>query len=696
MKTIKTKIFLAITLCSILIALLIGFVSISNSTQVAQSNSKEKLALTCENKTNQLNSTIVKIEQSVNTLGEIVINDLKDVDKFSTDKQYLEDYQNRIEAIAKEFGEKTDGAMTFYIRFNPKLTPPTSGVFYSKKDQNSNFEKLIPTDFSKYDPNDLEHVGWYYIPVNAGKPVWMDPYLNSNINVYMVSYVMPLVKDGKSIGIVGMDIDFKKLESIVKDTKVYDSGYAFLINAKGNIMSHPQLKIADNFADVENGLFKPLTEQMINNPSADKSYSYTYQGIKKTLNYSHLTNGWIFALTAPSSEILAQSNQLIQIIGMFVVIGIALSVLVALYVGNIISKPIVKITTIIKKAENLDLTYDQKFDALLKYKDEIGQLSSAFNHMRNNFVTLINEILVESNDMNLASNELYSTVEQLTTKSENIEKAVNTIAADVQQTSAASEEISSAIQQVDSSIIVLSNKAVEGSSNANQSKQRAVELQTKEKSSAEQTLKLYNDKKEKGLKAIEAGSVVENIKTMADTIAAISNQTNLLALNAAIESARAGEQGKGFAVVADEVRKLAEQSADAVSNIQQTIITVQQAFKNLSDNTKDVLEFMYNNIDTQSQTMKNIGEQYYNDANFVTDMSTEIATMSEELTNTINSLSKITQNTAESAQESYNNAKMIKTTISETTKSIEQVSVTAQKEAMIAQKLNEMVRRFKI
>jgi methyl-accepting chemotaxis protein len=105
---------------------------------------------------------------------------------------------------------------------------------------------------------------------------------------------------------------------------------------------------------------------------------------------------------------------------------------------------------------------------------------------------------------------------------------------------------------------------------------------------------------------------------------------------------------------------------------------------------------MYNNIDTQSQTMKNIGEQYYNDANFVTDMSTEIATMSEELTNTINSLSKITQNTAESAQESYNNAKMIKTTISETTKSIEQVSVTAQKEAMIAQKLNEMVRRFKI
>ena len=60
----------------------------------------------------------------------------------------------------------------------------------------------------------------------------MDPYLNSNINVYMVSYVVPIFKDGKSIGIVGMDIDFNKIQGIVENTKVYDSGYAFLLNRK--------------------------------------------------------------------------------------------------------------------------------------------------------------------------------------------------------------------------------------------------------------------------------------------------------------------------------------------------------------------------------------------------------------------------------------------------------------------------------
>lgn len=66
------------------------------------------------------------------------------------------------------------------------------------------------------------------------------------------------------------------------------------------------------------------------------------------------------------------------------------------------------------------------------------------------------------------------------------------------------------------------------------------------------------------------------IQDFAKLIGAIADQTNLLALNASIEAARAGEHGKGFAVVAAEVRKLAEQSKQALEQINGKVTEIVQ------------------------------------------------------------------------------------------------------------------------
>ena len=250
--------------------------------------------------------------------------------------------------------------------------------------------------------------------------------------------------------------------------------------------------------------------------------------------------------------------------------------------------------------------------------------------------------------------------------------------------------------EVDSSINELSSKAMEGSNNSNKAKERATGAKNNSQMAIGEMRTIYAEKRKNMEKVIEDGKVVDSIKVMADTIGSIAEQTNLLALNAAIEAARAGEQGRGFAVVAEEVRKLAEQSADAVINIQDTIVKVQGAFKSSIDTGSDILEFINTQVNEQFNAYEETGNQYYNDSDFVSKMSEEIAAMSEEITAIVGQVSEAIQNMAESSQKSSEKAVTIKESMDETTNAIEQVSLTAQSQAELAQKLNEIVRKFKI
>lgn len=373
-------------------------------------------------------------------------------------------------------------------------------------------------------------------------------------------------------------------------------------------------------------------------------------------------------------------------------VGLILAIIIGVLIANDISRPLQIMKSLGEKLANYDLSQDFK----VIRGDEFGQTATALAKTQDNIKGLVKTIIENTQSMSASSEELSATVQELASKALSVDEAVNSIAANMQETNAGAEEISASIQEVDSSINVLSQKAMDGSSNAGKAKNRATEVKNNSQKVLKEAKKISEEKRERMIKVIEESKVVDNIEVMADTIADISEQTNLLALNAAIEAARAGEMGKGFAVVSEEVRALAEQSSDAVKSIKETITKVQEAFKKSIDTGSDILEFINKEVNLQFEAYEKTGNQYYEDSDFVSNMSEEIAAMSEEVTATVSQVSGAIKNMAGAAQKSSDYTETIKENMNDTTEGLEQVALAVQGQAELAQKLSEMVQRFKV
>ncbi len=329
-------------------------------------------------------------------------------------------------------------------------------------------------------------------------------------------------------------------------------------------------------------------------------------------------------------------------------------------------------------------------------KNEFGTTAAELNKAQENIAYLVKFLVKDATAIAGSSQQLSAAVQEIASKFQFINKSTDDISAMLQESSSTAQQIAASSEEVDSTVEVLSSKAIEGSSESSKIRERAVKVKGDSVDSYKNTSDLYEEVEMQILKDIEKGKVVEEIKSMADTIASIADQTNLLALNAAIEAARAKESGHGFAVVADEVRRLAEQSSSEVKNVKVTIGHVEDAFKSLSKNTQNLLDFVNNRIRPQFEEFIGVGENYEKDAEFVSGMSEELASMTEEISATINQVSDAIQNMASVTQKSSENLLVIQEGVKESTEAIDNIAQEAQEQANIALKLNEEISKFKI
>ena len=621
MKSIKTKIIVTVILCSLVSTFICGAISIVNSVSTSYEESQQEMQLKCVSQSDELDTMMQNVSQSVEMVYSIAVAKLEHAASFRTSRDYVDTYTKQMLPILMQSAQNTKGALTAYIRYNPEFTEPTSGLFLTRNNSDSEFESVTPTDFSMYDPSDVEHVGWYYIPVQNGKETWMEPYLNSNIGVYMISYVIPIEVDGESIGIIGMDIDFSEFTNTIDSLSIFDSGYGFLANDSGEVMYHKDLEIGSNLADADSGL-QAVVDALGNEQTEETAVSYTYQGKDKVMYYKTLENGMKFVLTAPKTELQEKSRQLAKQIFGGAAFAMILTIIIGTVLGFTITKPITQIDGIVKQTAEFEFASNPANQHLYKRKDETGRMAISLHNMRKNLRQMVANIRHVYTDLKNTTEQLSDTTKRVREMSSVNTDTTQELAAAMEETAATMETVNTTVSDIKERATDIERYSKEGRESSVEVKERAGQLKLKTQAASEKTVQMYENVQQKTEAAMEQAKAVEKINQFTQAILEISSQTNLLALNASIEAARAGEAGKGFAVVAGEIGTLATQTSTTVGSINEIIAEVNQAVANMTGCLKESTDFLEQTVLKDYEDFMGVADQYTKDATvFDDDMS---------------------------------------------------------------------------
>lgn len=465
-----------------------------------------------------------------------------------------------------------------------------------------------------YDESDVEHVGWYYLPVQAKEAIWMSPYMNENINIYMISYVVPLfAEDGTSIGIVGMDIDFSQITDLVDETKVYQSGYAFLTDASAAVMYHKNADEGTKLSDLDSSLSKSA-DFIGDDGNQGKTMDYSYKNVNKKFAFYNLDNGMKLVLTAPVSEIYSEAYGLAKMIILAMIVAFILSAVIGIVMGTGLTKPIRQLTSVIEQTAALDFRPTEAGAKLRKQKDEIGDMATKIHDMRKKLRAMMENLQQTQQVLETNTGNLNQLMKQNSAYAEDNSAATQELAAGMEETSANAAHIVENVGIMKESSDNIQKLAEDGEKNSGQIQERAGEMERISTESRHKTDQMYAVMKQKTDAAVEQAKSVQKINALTDNIKQISSQTNLLALNANIEAARAGEAGRGFAVVASEIGDLATQTLDTVSTIDEIVGEVNSSVSNMTECLTTIMEFLEQTVLGDYEHFAQVGEQYHADA----------------------------------------------------------------------------------
>ena len=325
-------------------------------------------------------------------------------------------------------------------------------------------------------------------------------------------------------------------------------------------------------------------------------------------------------------------------------------------------------------------------DAILRLLDEIGNLANGDLTVRAKVTEEVTGAIADS--INYTIDELRRLVTGITSAATEVTSATQQAQAVTGQLLQAAQKQSTEIQGTGRAVAQMTQTMTEVSKSAGESAKVAeTSLSVAEKGAqaVQNAIRGMNDIRdqiqETSKRIKRLGESSQEIGEIVQLISDITEQTNVLALNAAIQAASAGEAGRGFTVVAEEVQRLAERSAEATKHISAIVKSIQR-------DTQDAVEAMERSTQGVVQGTKTADE--------ADQALREIQQVSNRLAELIGSISKATQQQADSATKVAANMKAILAITQLTTEGTKQTAASAAKLTALADGLKSSVSGFKL
>ncbi len=500
---------------------------------------------------------------------------------------------------------------------------------------------------------------WYTCPRDSKRTCLLDPYADTvgGKEMLMTSIAVPLMVNGKAIGVVGIDISLDALQAAALNSQreLFDgAGHMLIVSGSGVLAGYSTdaSQLGKNIAETLGNDGKEVLQLLSGSTPRVLKQGELIRAVYP-VNPVPETKAWAVVIDLPQQVLLADSEKLQTVLDDARNSGTLKTLVVAIAAGLLgllliwltasgVTRPINSVAQMLKAIASGDGDLTQRLN--YSKQDELGELVSWFNRFLDKLQPTISQIKQSITDAR-------GTADQSSAIARQTSEGMQVQFREIDQVATASNEMSATAHDVANSASNAAN-AAKGADQSARDGMAIIERSTRDISQlAEEVSKAVTEVEALAVNSEQIGSVLEVIRSIAE-------QTNLLALNAAIEAARAGESGRGFAVVADEVRNLAKRTQDSVEEIRLVIERIQTGTRGVVATMHSSQTQAHSNAGQIQQAVQALGK--ISDAvTVISDMNLQIASaaeqqsaVAEEVNRNVSAIRTVTETLTEQATES--------------------------------------------